>query len=536
MKRNRKITILSSTLCLVMLLGQSCEKWLDLGEFNKIPLNEFWQTKEDVDGMTAGAYLKFQQSISKVFIWSELRGDGVTINKAWDKDAAWLKNYYQFKELEIKEDNAFVKYDDMYNVINRCNQVIAYGPTVLELDETFTKKECDLWVAEMKWLRSLCYFYLVRTFKDVPYVTEPYMDDTKPFAVAKTDGNEIMRKLIDELALLGRPHESGGTPPEGTLPPTHPGGGWKNKGRATTYAAYALMADIYLWLGDEDEEGKDDYENAIDYCDKIINSGQYSLIETYYTDAVSGEVVYTNDNWYKQLFAIGNSTESIFEVQWTKTHDQTNPLFSWFLNYDGNVRRLIVPSAIDDLFEAQTQNVRGNESRSYTKDYEIWKYCGTDVGGGNTRPDGQRNANYILYRLADIYLMKAEALIMQGAGNYAEAFEIINMISKRGGFHNELPIFSTEKDAINYLLEERQREFIGEGKRWFDIVRVAVRDDAKYKDILIELLVADIPAKDRESYRSKLNTRVPYGYYLPLHEDEVSSSGGVLTQNIYYQR
>ena len=70
------------------------------------------------------------------------------------------------------------------------------------------------------------------------------------------------------------------------------------------------------------------------------------------------------------------------------------------------------------------------------------------------------------------------------------------------------------------------------GKRWFDLVRVATRNNGEYKSKLIKLLLQNVAAKDRPLYEAKLQNT--YSYFLPINEDDMSASGGVLVQNPYY--
>lgn len=551
MKRRYKISILSLLLGVVMSLGQSCEKWLDITEFNKIPYDEFWQTKEDVDGMVSGAYTRMRQSIQTIFYWGELRGDSFERNPSYNKDNGWVNRVIDVKSLEIKQDNEFAKYADMYAVINRCNQIIEWAPGVLELDETFDETLCKQLVAEMKWLRCLAYFYLVRSFKDVPYVTEPYMDDHRDFAVAKSKGEDIMNYLIAELRDITRPYIPG-VDEGGWLVPQQPGVLWQQKGRGCVYAAYALMADIYLW--------QEDYENALLYCNKIINTELYPLVETF-TSYVDGQMLgIKNKEWYNKLFGTGNSTESIFELQWSG--DQVNGIFELTVRKkdDSDHARLRIPNSLGNsetgkLFgkdSGLTRPVRAgkdpdNDNKwqnvSVNSDLRLWKYAASSYNGG-ARGDGNRSMNFIVYRTTEVYLMKAEALIMMEADgeqltqNYTEAYEIINMIRLRGGFDGPHPAqFTNQQAGLEYLLLEKQREFLGEGKRWYDLVRVAMKKDKSgqnaYKNILIDIMVADIPADVRDVYRSKLED--PNGYFFPIYVDEIENSGGVVVQNPYYR-
>jgi len=95
------------------------------------------------------------------------------------------------------------------------------------------------------------------------------------------------------------------------------------------------------------------------------------------------------------------------------------------------------------------------------------------------------DANWIFYRLSDMLLIKAEAEIQRGEGGYERAFNLINIVNKRANdvINNartdtlKMADYVTSKASMEeLLLEERQREFMFEGKRWFDLVRVARRD------------------------------------------------------------
>jgi hypothetical protein len=95
-------------------------------------------------------------------------------------------------------------------------------------------------------------------------------------------------------------------------------------------------------------------------------------------------------------------------------------------------------------------------------------------------------ANWIIYRLSDVILMKAEALIEKGNDNFEQAFALINTVNKRA--LNVTPssmssdtlkmvnFVGSKKDMVDLLLEERHREFLFEGKRWYDLVRYSRRE------------------------------------------------------------
>ncbi len=93
-------------------------------------------------------------------------------------------------------------------------------------------------IAEVTAIRSLCYFYLIRTFRNVPYVTEPSIDDSKNYRIPASSFDEVLAHIIadleavknDAIRIYGEYSDD-------------------NINRITRYAIYAMLADMYLWQG-----------------------------------------------------------------------------------------------------------------------------------------------------------------------------------------------------------------------------------------------------------------------------------------------
>ena len=489
--------ILASAAAVIMALSFSgCNKWLNVAPENEQSNSSFWTNKEEVQAVVMGAYQQLRSSMDQIVKWGEVRGDVVDLGPGYTSDADMLA----VKSLEIKPDNSICAWRNIYNAILRCNAVIEYAPKVLEVDNTFTSESCDAFVAEVKALRALCYFYLVRTFNNVPYITNAYLDDSIKFEVASTEGSTILQYIIDDLKSC-----------MSDLPVSYSVGSWENKGRVTVWAAYAMLADIYLWTAD--------YESCIEMCNKIENSKLYSLVP--------------KSEWYT-IYYPGNSDESIFELQWDATLEQTNQLFNWFYNESSSNRYAISDSAIEKFNEYPGEtDVRGAGGSYIAASSKIWKYAGTALGVDNLRESTARDANWIFYRYADVLLMHAEALAMQGTPEgFAGALEYVTMIRERAGYETHPDVPESVGSALDMVLDERLRELCFEGKRWFDLVRMAVRNDGEFKDKLISLLLLNVAAKDRPLYESRLQNI--NGYYLPVNETDIAASGGVLEQNPYY--
>lgn len=476
----------------MMFILAACNSWLDLLPENQQTTDMYWKTKEDVEAVIISSYIRMKSCLERFVQWGELRGDGLSYTGS-NTDELEVIN------LQIVTDNSVSDWYNVYRVIGSANAVIKYAPSVQTFDETFLTEVMNSYVAEATFIRSLCYFWLLRTFHEVPLVLEPYVDDSAPYAVPKSSEREILDRLIADLTACVEHARPGYSVPK------------ESKGRATRWAVYALLADIYLW----DEQ----YDRCIAACNEILNSGQMELLSSM--------------DWY-QLYYPGNSKESIFELNYDQkaVSSDKNSLFDWF--YGDKPKYILSPSTLE-LIKTE-EDIRG-EGGSFHKSL-LWKYAGTNIRwiiGSGTRSERERDANWIFYRLPDIYLMKAEALVVSSDGNQQildEAIGLVNMLRSRAGIKTALVAPTHVEDCLKIILEERQVEFIGEGKRWFDILRTAKRNHYSNRRYLTDILLNGLSAQDRPVFESKLADE--NGYFLPILQKEIENTGGVLVQNPYY--
>ena len=501
MKLMLKIKIIPLVL-LSMLLG-SCNDWLDVEPVGVQTNKTFWQTKEEVEGVLMASYIQLRKSQDNMLMWGELRGDGLKFGPGFKNQSAEEIDRSNIRELEILPTNRYSDYAELYKGISYANHVIKLGPGAMDYDVTFTEPLMNSYLAEAVFLRSLYYFYLVRAFRDVPYVKEPYDTDELDYRVAKTSGDSILKDVLVDLKKYSTKCKPGYEV------------AWQTKGRATSWAFYALIADISLWVGD--------YDTAIEYCTKL-ESGSFEL----------GEM----EDWM-EVYYPGNSKESIFELQYDhKDLDQRNKLMDLAQSGDGI---LIISEHLNDLFLAidlTDLDVRGYDWGYSNVDKKMWKYIGTKTNvmenGGFRRPSDESSPNFIFYRYAEIIFIKAEALIMKSEANIDQAFTLLDeTIRKRAGYRKPITRPSNQADAIRLIVDERLKEFYGEGKSWFDILRVS-RVDGVGVSYLKDCLLPHVPTNKRQIKNNDLND--VDSHYLPLHEKEIRAANGVLIQNPFYKK
>jgi len=476
---------------IILMFIISCNDWLELEPPQGLTRNEFWQSKEDVQAAVMGAYDAFARMDGKLFKYGELRADLI---KGGNNQP---DNERKIAEGNIYPDNELCRWLDFYKIINYCNEVIKFGPEVRSRDKTFSDFLLRSYLAEAYFLRGLSYFYLVRIFKDVPYITEPTYSDEVDVYKPKSNGDSILLQVINDLKMVREWATIDGYKTNK-----------ENKGRATKAAIDALLADINLWLFR--------YEECIKYIENIEKLIKYELMPT---------------GLWLELFYPGAAVETIFEFSYSDMLGEKNSMFGLTGRYSYQYypsQKSLELFAIDYNSREFTRGEDGSIKKYSKTEYVIWKYIGridkTERSGSD-----QNSAPFIIYRLADIYLMKAEALSQ--LGRYDEALRYINIVRERA----KMPVLNLPESKIVFedaIIEERAREFAFEGKRWFDLLRMGRRDNYNRKNTLIEILVKNVPATQKRIMTIRLSN--PLGWYLPIHKDEIERNPNLI-QNPFYK-
>lgn len=517
--------ILGLLLPLLLIGSISCSDWLNLLPEDSVPKQAYWKSKEDVASAMKGIYSSMLSSdlSSKIWLWGEIRADMITNGRSVNAALNLVR------QGEISADNSLCNWASFYTTINNCNLLLKFAPEAYEQDESFTKQELEAYMAQAVAVRSLMYFYLVRTFGDLPLSLDAYVDDSQYLPLAKSPKTEILDTLVTDLEKLRA---------DNTIPYRY-GSAEENKGQMTRYAVDALLADIYLW--------KEDYASCVNVCDEILNSGQYALIPVPKEEAVTDQgdtVLHPSPagiyDLFQSLYIDGNSVESIFELPFNR--DVTNP----FYNYLVHSNRTLMPNTqyiSTDIFiptakgDPEYFDIRASIN---SKGGYVWKMAGVNYDGNEVHTVENMTNNLIIYRLAQVYLMKAEAMTQLAGEDQAkleEAYELLRLLRDRSCAVETTELErdgsgSIDKDLLElFVMEESARELMFEGKRWFDVLRNAQRNNYAKLNYLMSI-VPNSTTPDKV-YSLQVKYKNFNSHYLPLPQGDIESNP-LLVQNPFY--
>jgi len=508
-----KRIIYRSVLIVTLVLSCSCNKYLTLYPQNGTIRQQFWQNKEQLQSAVIGVYASLIQGVTTngsnsatgqmaetLFKWGELRADNVTtpIVGSYTDD-------FNIMNGNILPTNAEVQWTSLYRTINLCNTVLLYAPGVITIDPTLTQTQLNAYMAEALTVRALMYFYLVRTFGDVPMKLTPTSTDNDLVLLPTTPQATIIKQILSDLSTA----EPNAVYTYGVVA--------YDKGRVTKYTINALQADIYLWTYD--------YNDCITACNKIINSGQFGL--------VAGD-----GNFFSTVYSNGNSSESIFEFQYDGSTTQTNPFYQMFyISTAGSLAAQI--NVQGGLFPNDPNNPKNVDVRAAIASNggtgAITKWIGTPNSTA-TLTAATSYRHWIVYRYAEILLFKAEAEAFTGAGQ--DALNLVQQIQTRAnaiivpGTSLTLPAANDPVGVSNYVLDERDREFIYEGKRWYDLVRYAKRNFPTTLPILTGPILVNASPALQQIILTKYQD--PNSLYLPIYYTELQLDPN-LVQNPFYK-
>jgi len=423
---------------LIVLGTSSClNEFLEVEPISDISSEIFWKSEKDVRAELNSAYTNIQYAYNSGFLnWFEARSDNFIGAPA---------GTYPLQNINFNKIDAALaacSWNEWYSVISSANHALHFIPL---MDNVMTETTRNHYLSEAYFLRAYAYFNLYRIWGDVPLITEPVLKKSEVIKPAKTDKTKIMELINADLVEADRLVNTSFT---GIF-------------IYSPAALYALTTDVAMW--------NHDYDKAILFSQKLVDLKLHTL------DGVDFKLVCSNaetkDNiWTLKWSYVSNGRNQVTYVYYNSSSSivPARPvLVKWDdPEYNTDVRR----SSTLDSTNFWRYNINHFEANPQAR---IWKWSPGEFLNADLV-----NEKYIpIYRLADILLLRAEALNKKG--RYAEAITEMNKVRKRAKLADKTILdytdpITSQVDANlleNSILQERQFELFGEGKRWFDLMR-----------------------------------------------------------------
>ncbi|WP_294219952.1 RagB/SusD family nutrient uptake outer membrane protein [uncultured Chryseobacterium sp.] len=412
------------TLSILSLLGSCSSDLLNtLPEADKVTSN-FYKDASQIEQGVNGVYGSLQytgQYKQGLLTIGEIPSDN-TFDEVPANDNF---TYGEFDFFTIQPTNSLIEnaWKDNYVGIQQANIILNRIGSITDMSEGTRKTR----IGEMKFLRALMYFNLVRIFGDVPLVTQETTDVNSYFGQSRTPANEVYNFVEGELKEAIT-----------LLPATA-----AQKGRATKGAAMGILGRVLMT--------RNKFSEALPYLSQIDGLG-YSLLSD-----VTKIFDVTNKN----------NAEIIFDVQFASglngNSEGSNAfqLFSPSGTVSGAKGHNLPTKEVYNLYSSADKRRNAyigltNNGVPYTKKL-VKTSSAVDDGGSNV----------VVIRLADVYLMMAECYAQ--ANDLTNANLYLNKIKTRAGITNVN--LTSQQALLAEIDKERRLELIGEGHRWFDLVR-----------------------------------------------------------------
>lgn len=452
----------------VAALLYSCSA-LDLSPEDYYGSGNFWNQKAQVEGYMTGLHSQLRNNYSMFFILGEARGG--TSRYGTSSLGTSLSYSDPIKNNMLTEDNpGITSWNGLYGNILQVNHFINEVENGCDF---LSAADRGYYLGQAYGLRALYYFMLYRTYGGVPLITDvKVLGGSKPSADAlyteRSTPETILKFIKDDVQ---RSETNFGN--DTSLDKTQ----WSK------YATMALKAEVYLWsakvtTGDHQATGTADLSIAKSALENII--GKFTLLDDFskvFSVKNNEEVIFTlhfqdteATNWAGPFIYYGN----IFEGQ---RYSRDGELYYDVLDLKGTVGQFLheYKKALWDTYDAEDTRRDATFLDHYGDDKGNQFGLAMKKGIGSVNSNNQRvfDTDIIIYRYSDILLMMAE--VENGLNGHCASY--INEVRQRAygdDWNKDKYGYTDGTYAENELaiLHERDKEFVWEGKRWFDVVRM----------------------------------------------------------------
>ncbi|WON94290.1 RagB/SusD family nutrient uptake outer membrane protein [Sphingobacterium sp. UGAL515B_05] len=523
-----------------LILGSCSSSFLDVEPMTSVLESNFYKTVADADMALVGCYDGYQRTTSNgsqsFYLTAEVAADNC-FGGTGTTDGRSFQAIDRFDIAQSQSDNNIFDgtWSDYYAGIFRCNTLLGKLDGTDFSGNTTARARIE---GETKFLRATMYFDLVRLFENIPLLTSPTNEN-----IPQSDPKAIYQLIVSDLKFAAANIPATAYPKSAAA---------TNDGRATPFAAKALLARVYLfyagYYGSEDI-GVSKAE-ALAGLEEVISSGQFALVADFKNlwPAASYIPNASNNTLDISKYAGKGNAEVVFAQKFNNTSNYNGYVDgnrwvvflglrgkNWspygqgwgactvskkFFNEFDNMDTRKTASIID----IDGENITGfdlKDQREYTG-YTIKKYAPTALPDGTTNTGGDKDMqlsqdqDYFVIRYADVLLMAAEL----GSANAQKYFDEVR---KRAYKTNFVPLAVSK----NNILKERKFEFAFEGIRYWDVLRQGLNNAAATLETTEDVPSGSVPEKVTVTKERFLTTKG----FMQIPNKQITLSNGVLKQN-----
>ncbi|MFA9391114.1 MAG: RagB/SusD family nutrient uptake outer membrane protein [Prolixibacteraceae bacterium] len=471
----------------ITLFGACSDSFFDEKPSDRITPDQHYKSMIEAELSCLTPLSILRDVVPQMVFSCDLLSDMTTVTDNADMNVQNINNHV------LSADNPYLDPSVLYQVIINANESLMHMDSIKSLDQDITDIDLSIFKGNLIGVRSWAYFMISRLYGEAAYIKDN-LSSLPDEALTYIPRGAMMDTLINHL-----------------LP--YLDIDYADFGNISMYNK-ALIGEIYL--------EKQDYTNAALYLQMAIEGFENGVQKYKVTTS------YNKDSW-KSIFvsAAYQSTEVMIAVPFNYLENQPNPIELWY-NYD--YEYLAKPTNyIVNLFEKETtvRDKEGDEYRGLGVSYDTIAGNYT-VNKYNLYEGDPLSSDIILYRAADIHLLLAEALNRTGNSEIAlqllsEGYHDLPGWSKNAGIRGraylstitlaDVPEGANVVDYVEDLIvKERAEELAFEGKRWFDLMRVARRRGTGYLADKVAAKYSDgnLANKVREQLKDEKNWYLPF--------------------------
>ena len=484
----------------------SCgSEWLEINNNTQDPVEEYYKKESNIQQAIVAAYdplhwFDYANNYCGINIYPEVLADQCFPGGGDVNDMNQWKMVFNFNVTPTVVLST--NYSNAYSGVKRCNDAIHYMYTYWQPETAKELANRDYYESQALALRAFFYNYLWHWWGNIAYYTENLSGD---YLAPQYSADEVYEFIMDDIE---RVIELDALPEKTT---------GAELGRVTKHFVYMLYAEVVMYQNDASRKS-----TALKYMEEIISSGKYQLMSDFasiwdvageWCDESIFEINYSdylaNRNWSWGGTAGGTVVPCMILPRGYDSSDGIHDNTGWGF---GTVRKSTYDSyaANDSRRDASIwQPAPGSYKEGFQDTgYFLAKYAGKIGGNSGQIADAvlNYNNNLRLYRYSECLLNAAEL----GSPN---AQTYLDMVRTRAG----LSSVPATQDNIS---QERAWEFLGEGKRYWDLIRTGLAKD---------YLVAGNEIPDDRTGNYTDNKK-----YLPFPQDEIDKCRGTLKRNDQY--